>query len=92
MKPPLLSLTIFSIVHTFNFSRMVNSKRPKRAVPSSSAKKTNTKRSRTINYPEDMGEAKTVKSYTGPAVDVKWSHMQKGIKVSPPGSYWGGGV
>ena len=33
-----------------------------------------------------------VKIYMGPAVGVNWSHMQKGIKVSVPGSYWGGGI
>ena len=30
-----------------------------------------------------------VKSYTGPAVDEKWAHTQKGTKVSIPESYWG---
>ena len=68
VKPPLLSLTIFSIVHTFNFSRMINPKRPKRTVPPSSTKKSNIKRPRTIKSPEDLGEKKMVKSYTGPAV------------------------
>ena len=92
VNPPLLSLTIFSIVHTFSFSRLGNLKHPKRSVPSSSAKKSNTKRSRTIKSPADPGEAKIVKIYTGPVVDVNWDHMQKGIKVSVPGSYWGGGI
>ena len=64
-------------------------KQPRREVPSSSAKKIHTKRSQTIKYSVDPGEKKMVKSYTSPAVDLKWAHMQKGIKVSIPGSYWG---
>ena len=33
-----------------------------------------------------------VNSDMGPAVYVKWAHMQKEIKVSIPGYYWEGSI